>query len=314
MARPDLRAEREDADLVGLYLNDVGRYALLSKGDEVRLGQEIEAARLARAALGEGGVMISAAQRRVLRRTARRGGEAHEVFVLANLRLVVSIAKRYRASGVPLLDLIQDGNLGLIQAVEKFDWRKGFKFSTYATWWVRQAIVRGVANSARTIRLPIHADDRLIALGRVRDNLEAKFGRRPTRGELATALDVPEIKVAEVMPYTVAPLSLSSPLGDDSLTEFGDLLEDHSQPSPCDAAIAGLQACEVTKLLSRLDQREQKIISLHYGLDGGAPHTLTAIGERFDVSRERVCQIETKAFAKLRHPATANAARSLLDG
>jgi RNA polymerase sigma factor (sigma-70 family) len=285
----------------------------LSKDDEVRLGQQIEAARFASVALGETGATISATRRRVLRRTVKCGGEAHHQFVLANLRLVVSIAKRYRGSGVPLLDLIQDGNLGLIHAVDKFDWRKGFKFSTYATWWVRQAIARGVANTSRTIRLPVHADDRLIALRRVRDNLEAKLGRLPTRDELATALDVPEVKVAEVMQYTAAPLSLSQTLGD-SLTEFGDFIEDHSQPSPCDQAMAGLLELEVTKLLSGLDEREQRIISLHYGLDGGAPHTLAAIGERFDVSRERVRQIETQAFAKLRHPANANSARSLLDG
>ena len=161
MARPVRRVGRDDADLVGLYLKDVGQYALLSKDDEVRLGQEIEAARLASVALGETGATISATTRRVLRRTVRRGGEAHDEFVLANLRLVVSIAKRYRGSGEPLLDLIQDGNLGLIDAVERFDWRKGFKFSTYATWWVRQAISRGLANSARAIRLPGHADDRL---------------------------------------------------------------------------------------------------------------------------------------------------------
>jgi RNA polymerase sigma factor (sigma-70 family) len=313
MARPDRRVEDDDADLVHLYLSDVGQYALLSKDDEVRLGQEIEAARSASIALGERGAAISARQRRVLRRTVRRGGEAHDLFVLANLRLVVSIAKRYRGSGVPLLDLIQEGNLGLIRAVDKFDWHKGFKFSTYATWWIRQAISRGIANTARTIRLPIHADHRLIALRRVRDDLETKLGRLPTRGELATALDVPEAKVAKVMQYTSGTLSLSEPLGD-SLTEFGDLIEDHSQPSPCDAALAGLLALEVNNLLSVLEEREQAIITLRYGLDCGEPHTLAEIGERFDLSRERVRQIETKAFAKLRHPANAEMARSLLDG
>jgi RNA polymerase sigma factor (sigma-70 family) len=312
MARSDRGLDRDDADLVRLYLNDVGQYALLSKDDEIRLGQEIEAARLASVALGETGATISASKRRVLRRTVRRGSEAHDEFVLANLRLVVSIAKGYRGSGVPLLDLIQEGNLGLIHAVEKFEWRKGFKFSTYATWWVRQAISRGLVNSARAIRLPVHADGRLVALVRVRDSFEAKFGRLPTRVELATALDVPEAKVDEVLRYASGPLSLSEPVGD-SLTEFGDLIEDHSQPSPCDSAMDGLLALEVTKLLDTLDEREHAIISLRYGLDQGAPHTLAAIGERFDLSRERVRQIETQALAKLRHPANAQTARSLLE-
>ena len=218
-------------------------------------GQEIEAARLASVALGETGATISASKRRVLRRTVRRGGEAHDEFVLANLRLVVSIAKGYRGSGVPLLDLIQEGNLGLIHAVEKFDWRKGFKFSTYATWWIRQAISRGLVNSARAIRLPVHADDRLVALVQRARHFEANFGRLPTRSELATGLDVSEAKVDEVLRYASGPLSLSEPIGD-SLTEFGDLIEDHSQPSPCDSAMDGLLALEVTKLLSALDERE----------------------------------------------------------
>jgi RNA polymerase primary sigma factor len=167
-------------------------------------------------------------------------------------------------------------------------------------------------NSARAIRLPVHADGRLVALVRVRDSFEAKFGRLPTRVELATALDVPEAKVDEVLRYASGPLSLSEPVGD-SLTEFGDLIEDHSQPSPCDSAMDGLLALEVTKLLDTLDEREHAIISLRYGLDQGAPHTLAAIGERFDLSRERVRQIETQALAKLRHPANAQTARSLLE-
>jgi RNA polymerase sigma factor (sigma-70 family) len=314
MATPKRGVRCDDVDLVRLYLDDVGRYALLSKDDEARLGQEIDAARFASVALGDAGATITATQRRALRRTVRRGSEAHDQFVVANLRLVVSIAKRYQASGVPLLDLIQEGNLGLIRAVDKFDWHKGFKFSTYATWWVRQAISRGVANTARTIRLPIHVDDRLVALGRVRGNLEAKLGRLPTRCELATALDVPETKVAEVMRFAVGPLSLSEPVGDDSLAEFGDLIEDHSQPSPCDAAMLALLPVEITAMLSALNEREQLVISLRYGLDRGEPHTLAEIGEHFDLSRERIRQIEEQAMSKLRHPVNANSARSLLDG
>ena len=181
------RVERDDEDLVRLYLTEVGRHELLSKDDEARLAQQIEEASRANRALTEPGRVFTPNERRTLRRTARRGAEAHDVFVQANLRLVVSIAKKYQASGLPLLDLVQDGNVGLIHAVEKFDWRKGFKFSTYATWWIRQAISRGIANTARTIRLPVHANDRLALLQRMRAELEAKLGRPPTRAELADA-------------------------------------------------------------------------------------------------------------------------------
>jgi RNA polymerase sigma factor (sigma-70 family) len=313
MARPKRRAERDEEDLVHLYLSDVGRHPLLSKNDEVHLAQQIEAAGRARDALTQRGGTMSPTERRRLRRTVGRGEEAHDRFVLANLRLVVSIAKKYQTSGLPLLDLIQEGNLGLIHAVDKFDWHKGFKFSTYATWWIRQAISRGVANTARTIRLPVHANDRLVLLRRVRADLEAKVGRPATRAELAEALDVPEAKVLDVMHFAVGALSLSEPLGSDSPTELGDLLEDHSQASPCDAAVLALLPLEITTLLSALDEREQMIISLRYGLDRGEPRTLQEIGEHLHVSRERIRQIEAKAMSKLRHPANSNSAHSLLD-
>jgi RNA polymerase sigma factor (sigma-70 family) len=308
------RVERDEEDLVRLYLEEVGRHALLSKDDEVRLGQQIDAARCANTALTERAGMLSAVERRRLRRVAHRGGEAHDAFVVANLRLVVSIAKRYQTSGLPLLDLIQEGNIGLIDAVDRFDWRKGFKFSTYATWWIRQAIVRGIANTARTIRLPTHAEDRLKLLGRARGELEVKLGRDPTRCELAEALDVSEAHVGEVMRFGIGPLSLSEPVAEGSATELGDLIEDCSQPSPCDAAMRGLLAGEVTIMLSALTKREQLIIASRFGLDRDEPRTLTEIGEQFELSRERVRQIETHAMAKLRHPTNLNSARSLLDG
>jgi RNA polymerase sigma factor (sigma-70 family) len=313
MATSKRRVEPDDEDLVRLYLSDIGQHALLSKSDEVRLAQQIEAASLANGALTDKGRTVSPNERRTMRRTVRRGAEAHDIFVLANLRLVVSIAKKYQASGLPLLDLIQEGNLGMIHAVDKFDWRKGFKFSTYATWWIRQAISRGIANTSRTIRLPVHADDRLTQLQRARGDLEAKLGRPATRAELAGALDIPEAKVVEVMLFVVGPLSLSEPLADDSTTELGDLVEDHSQPSPCDAAMLASLPAEVANLLSALDERERLVISLRYGLDRGEPRTLEEVGEQFHLTRERIRQIEAKAMSKLRHPANPNAVRALLD-
>jgi RNA polymerase sigma factor (sigma-70 family) len=314
MVIPKPPVERDDEDLIRLYLDEVGHYALLSKDDEVRLGQQIDTARCASAELSDEERTITAAERRRLRQAVRRGREAHDAFVLANLRLVVSIAKRYQASGLPLLDLIQDGNIGLIHAVDKFDWRKGFKFSTYATWWIRQAIARGIANTARTIRLPVHADDRLIRLGRTRGDLEAKLGRTPSRWELAEALDVSATQLDEVMLFAVGPLSLSEPLGDDSAAELGDLIEDSSQVSPCDAAMNTVVAGEVTIMLGELNQHEQMIIAARFGLNHGEPRTLAQIGEQLELSRERVRQIETQALAKLRHPTNVNSARSLLDG
>ena len=212
---PKQRAEPEQ-DLIRLYLTDMAQYALLTKGDEARLAQAIEAGHEAQARLEAAEAKLTQAQRRGLRGNVQSGRDAERTFVHANLRLVVSIAKSYQVSGLSLLDLIQEGNLGLMHAVEKFDWRKGFKFSTYATWWIRQAITRGIANTARTIRLPVHADDRRALLQRVRGDLEAKFGRPATRAELAAALDIPEAQVVDVMRFAVGPLSLSEPLGDDS--------------------------------------------------------------------------------------------------
>jgi RNA polymerase sigma factor (sigma-70 family) len=313
MTVPKRRVERDDEDLVRLYLTDVGQHALLSKDDEVRLAQQIAAASVANDALAEGGRTISPNERRTLRRTVRRGAAAHDVFVLANLRLVVSIAKKYQASELPLLDLIQEGNLGLIHAVDKFDWRKGFKFSTYATWWIRQAISRGIANTSRAIRLPVHANDRLAVLQRTRGDLEAKLGRPATQAEVAEALDIPEAKVLDVLLFAAAPLSLSEPLGEDAATELGDLVEDHSQLSPCDAAMLALLPAEVTILLSTLNERERLVLSLRYGLDRGEPRTLEEVGEQIHLTRERIRQIEAKALSKLRHPANPNSARSLLD-
>ena len=205
------RVERDDEDLVRLYLTDIGQYTLLTKDDEVRLAKAIEAGKEAIESLDVGGKDVTAARKRELRRTARQGEEAERQFVQSNLRLVVSIAKKYQASGLPLLDLIQEGNLGLMHAVEKFDWRKGFKFSTYATWWIRQAITRGIANTGRTIRLPVHAGDTLARLQKARSRLELKYGRPATLSELAREVEMPEDKVTEALRFAAEPLSLSEP-------------------------------------------------------------------------------------------------------
>ena len=305
------RVERDEEDLVRLYLTDIGQYPLLNKDDEVRLAQLIEKGIAAKDSL-ESARDISSAQRRRLVRAQQQGARAERTFVQSNLRLVVSIAKKYQASGLPLLDLIQEGNLGLMHAVEKFDWRKGFKFSTYATWWIRQAITRGIANTGRTIRLPVHAGDTLARLQKARSRLELKYGRPATLGELAIEVDMPEQKVTEALRFAAEPLSLSEPLREDSDAELGDVVEDRAAESPFEVAATTLLPSEITRLLSPLDEREREILKLRYGLDRGEPRTLEEVGEHFQLTRERIRQIEARAMSKLRHPSTDTGARDLL--
>ncbi len=263
------RIERDEEDLVRLYLTDIGQYPLLTKEGEVRLAQQIEAGVEARAGLADGGDDLAPARRRELKRNLKRGEDAERTFVQSNLRLVVSIAKKYQASGLPLLDLIQEGNLGLMHAVEKFDWRKGFKFSTYATWWIRQAITRGIANTGRTIRLPVHAGDTLARLH-------------------------------------------SEPLREDGDAELGDVVEDRAAESPFEEAATSLLPEEISRLLAPLDSREREILKLRFGLDRGEPRTLEEVGEHFNLTRERIRQIEARAMSKLRHPSSDTGARDLL--
>ncbi|MCL5973253.1 MAG: sigma-70 family RNA polymerase sigma factor [Ferrimicrobium sp.] len=306
------RQERDEEDLIRLYLGDIGTHSLLSKEDESRLGREMEDANEARRELNKQNV--SAERRRELLIIVRRGESAKQAFIQGNLRLVVSIAKRYQASGLPLLDLIQEGNMGLIHAVEKFDWRKGFKFSTYATWWIRQAINRGIANTGRTIRLPVHAGDSLARVQRAQMRLELKLGRSPTVGELAKEVDLPYDKLIESLKFRGDPVSLSEPLRDDGDAELGDVVEDRTASSPFEAVAEAMLPSEIARLLSPLDQRERDILKLRYGLDRGEPRTLEEVGEYFHLTRERIRQIESRAMSKLRHPSADIGARDLLTG
>jgi RNA polymerase sigma factor (sigma-70 family) len=306
------RVDRDEEDLVRLYLTDIGQYTLLTKDDEVRLAKAIEAGKEAVAEMAKIKTP-TATKRRELRKAIREGEVAERAFVQSNLRLVVSIAKKYQASGLPLLDLIQEGNLGLMHAVEKFDWRKGFKFSTYATWWIRQAITRGIANTGRTIRLPVHAGDTLARLQKARSRLELKFGRTATLAELAKEVEMPEDKVTEALRFAAEPLSLSEPLREDGDAELGDVVEDRSAESPFETAATALLPEEIQRLLAPLDEREREILRLRFGLGGsGEGRTLEEVGEHFNLTRERIRQIEARAMSKLRHPSSDTGARDLL--
>ena len=306
------RTERDEEDLVRMYLADIGQYPLLTKDDEVRLAQAIEAGTEAKLEMEEKERSLSPARKREVRRLIRDGENAERTFVQSNLRLVVSIAKKYQASGLPLLDLVQEGNLGLMHAVEKFDWRKGFKFSTYATWWIRQAITRGIANTGRTIRLPVHAGDTLSRIQKARSSLELSLGRPATLAELSANVEMPEDKVTEALRFAGEPLSLSSPLREDGDAELGDLVPDLGADSPFEVAATSLLSGEIARLMAPLDERESEILRLRFGLDRGEPRTLEEVGEHFNLTRERIRQIEARAMSKLRHPSSDTGARDLL--
>jgi RNA polymerase sigma factor (sigma-70 family) len=296
-----MRAQTPEEDLLGLYLKDIRRYPLLSKGDEVRLAQQAAAGRDASAALATG-EEVGLTRARELRQTVRTGEQATETFTNGNLRLVVSIAKKYQGAGLPLLDLVQEGNLGLIHALEKFDWRKGFKFSTYATWWIRQAIVRGIADGSRTIRLPPPVRELLYQISRSRSHLEAQRGRHVGVDEIADDLAVSADRVATILRHAVTPASLSEQMGHDGAAELGEMVEDQNAVSPFEFAASAMLTGEVSTMLGCLDKREREVLTLRFGIDGGRSHTLREVGGRIGLTGERVRQIEAKAMAKLRHP------------
>jgi len=295
----DLDAQGPSADLVRVYLNGIGRTALLTAEQEVELAKRIEAGVFAAHKL-ETGTRLSAQRKADLRAVIRGGNSARNHLLVANLRLVVSLAKRYTGRGMPLLDLIQEGNLGLIRAVEKFDYTKGFKFSTYATWWIRQAISRGMADQGRTIRLPVHLVEQVNKLSRLKRELHQQLGRDATMAELAEESGIPEEKIADLLDHARDPVSLDMPVGSDEEAPLGDFIEDSESTSAEAQVVAGFMHEDINKVLRTLDEREQSVVRLRYGLDDGRPRTLDEIGRVFGISRERVRQIERDSMAKLR--------------
>ena len=295
----DLDAQSPAADLVRVYLNGIGRTALLTAQDEGDLAKRIEADVFARHVL-DSGARISPTRRADLRQLVREGQRAKDHLLEANLRLVVSLAKRYTGRGMPLLDLIQEGNLGLIRAVEKFDYTKGFKFSTYATWWIRQAITRGMADQSRTIRLPVHLVEQVNKLARVKRDLHQRSGREATHEELSAETGIPAEKISDLFDHSRDPVSLDMPVGAEEEAPLGDFIEDSEAADAESAVISGFLQDDLRRVLATLDEREQNVIRLRYGLDDGQPRTLDQIGKRFGLSRERVRQIEREVMAKLR--------------
>ena len=298
-ADEDLDAQGPSADLVRVYLNGIGKTALLTAEQEVELAKRIEAGVFANHVL-ESDFELSPQRRKDLRMIVRDGGRARNHLLVANLRLVVSLAKRYTGRGMPLLDLIQEGNLGLIRAVEKFDYTKGFKFSTYATWWIRQAISRGMADQGRTIRLPVHLVEQVNKLSRLKRELHQQLGRDATLAELAHESGIPEEKIADLLDHARDPVSLDMPVGSDEEAPLGDFIEDAESTSAEAAVVAGFMHDDINRVLRTLDDREQTVVRLRYGLDDGRPRTLDEIGRHFGISRERVRQIERDSMAKLR--------------
>lgn len=301
------------ADPVKDYLKQIGKVSLLNAEQEVDLARRIEAGLYAEELLKTTSNDLTSRQRRELHILAQDGQQAKNHLLEANLRLVVSLAKRYTGRGMQFLDLIQEGNLGLIRAVEKFDYTKGYKFSTYATWWIRQAITRAMADQARTIRIPVHMVEVINKLARVQRQMLQDLGREPTPEELAKELDMTPEKVVEVQKYGREPISLHTPLGEDGDSEFGDLIEDSEAIVPADAVSFTLLQEQLHRVLDTLSEREAGVVSMRFGLGDGQPKTLDEIGKVYGVTRERIRQIESKTMSKLRHPSRSQVLRDYLD-
>ncbi|WP_408612615.1 sigma-70 family RNA polymerase sigma factor [Glycomyces luteolus] len=298
---PTLTTEEvaEERDLVGVYLHEISKTPLLDAAAEVDLAKAVEAGLFAKHLLGEGDTFGDATEKD-LKRLVEDGAKAKEQFIKANLRLVVSIARRYVRSGMPMLDLIQEGNTGLVRAVEKFDYQRGFKFSTYATWWIRQAISRAIAQQERTVRLPVHLVEDVNRMRNVTRQLTRELGGDPEPDQVAKALGVTVERVNELIRWSQDTVSLDTPIGDDGDTNLGDLVADSDEPSPEDVVLAGMERQRIEMMLNHLDERSAGIVKARYGLEDGREHSLTEVAHRFHLSRERIRQLEIQALARLK--------------
>ncbi|MGC9334122.1 MAG: RNA polymerase sigma factor RpoD [Anaerolineae bacterium] len=298
-------------DSISLYLKEIGRIPLLTAEQEVSLAKRMEAGRNAKRCLSRDGD-LSLEEREDLRELVRDGNAAHEHLIKANSRLVVSVAKKYVGRGVPFLDLIQEGNIGLIRAVKKFDYRRGYKFSTYATWWIRQAVTRAIADQGRTIRVPVHMYEQINRLARVSRQLVQELGRDPTVEEIAEELGVSPKKVERTIKVSQRPLSLEMPVGEEDDSFLGDFIEDSEAPSPTDQASQQLLRDQIEDIFGSLTPREVRILQLRFGLVDGYSYTLEEVGKKFGVTRERIRQIEAQALGRLRHPSRSRKLRDFL--
>jgi len=299
-------------DSVRLYLQQIGETDLLTMQGEVELSKRIELGKLAQAQLDEG-ERLSPAERRKLLELVDDGERARTHLIQANLRLVVSVAKRYVGRGMSFLDLIQEGNIGLMKATDKFDYKRGFKFSTYATWWIRQAITRSISDQSRTIRLPVHVGETINRVRKTSHRLQQIFEREPTAEEVARAMDMTDEKVRQVLDVSRHPISLEAPVGQDGEAFLGDFIEDSALPPPVELASHQLLKTQIAEALDKLSERERRIIVLRFGLEDGRFRTLEEVGREFGITRERIRQIEAKALRKLRHPSYSRQLRGYLD-